>query len=482
MRGMNNEERPTPIAEAALHSVFERLHRASRREPAPGERLRADRLRRLLDALLEQQEAFAQAVDEDFGGRSRHETLLAEVFTAAEAIRHALANLHGWMKPRRRPVRWMFRPGKGEVRPQPLGVVGIISPWNYPLQLSLSPMAGALAAGNRVMLKPSELTPATGALLARTLARAFSPEEVAVVEGDAVLAAAFSRLPFDHLLFTGSTRVGRLVMSAAAANLTPVTLELGGKSPVILAPSADTELAMKRVMAGKLLNAGQTCVAPDYVLAPAGWEREVVGAASRAVRRLYPTLVENPDYSSIVSAAHAKRLRHLLADARERGAQLVELNPAGERFNPAGRRLPPTLLLGVNDEMAVMQEEVFGPVLPVIPYRGLDEAIRYVSARPRPLALYVFARSRSETRAVLDSTVSGGACVNDVLLHVAQESLPFGGVGASGMGRYHGREGFETFSNLRAVFRQRRWTPTGMLHPPYGSFAERMLRSLLRPR
>jgi len=462
--------------------VFERLHRASRRDPAPSERLRADRLRRLLAMLLEHKNEFVQAISSDFGGRSRHESLLAEVFTSIEAVRHAQANLGRWMKPRRRPVRWMFLPGRAEVHPQPIGVVGIISPWNYPLQLAASPMAGALAAGNRVMVKPSELTPATGAVLARAIARSFSPEEAAVVEGDAALAAAFARLPLDHLLFTGSTRIGRLVMAAAAANLTPVTLELGGKSPVILAPSADTEAALKRVMAGKLLNAGQTCVAPDYLLAPSGREQEVVAAASRAVRRLYPTLAANPNYTSIISATHARRLRHLLADARERGAQLIELNPAGERFEAGGRRLPPVLVLGVQEDMALMQEEIFGPILPLIPTHSLEEAIQYVSRRPRPLALYVFARRRAEAREVLARTISGGACVNDVVLQVALETLPFGGVGASGMGRYHGRDGFDRFSNLKAVFRQRRWASTALLHPPYGHFAERMLRFLLRPR
>lgn len=471
---------PSPIAEAALHSVFERLHKASRREANPRERIRRDRLERLLAVVLDQREEFAAAIDADFGGRSRHETLLAEVFTSAAALRYTLRHLGSWMSTRRRRLHWAFLPARGQVRPQPLGVVGIITPWNYPLLLAVSPMAGALAAGNRVMVKPSESTPATGALLARTLARAFSPEEVAVVEGDANLAAAFSRLPFDHLLFTGSTQVGRLVMAAAARNLTPVTLELGGKSPVILAPSADVQIAMGRVMAGKLLNAGQTCVAPDYLLVPAGREQEVVAAASRAVRRLYPTIAANPDYTSIVNVHHARRLQHLVADARSRGAQVVELNPAGERFEAGGKRVPPTLLLGVTGDMAVMQDEIFGPLLPVVPYRDLDEAIRHVNAHLRPLALYVFARSRTEIRAVLDRTLSGSVAVNDVVYQVAQESLPFGGVGPSGMGRYHGREGFDAFSHLKSVFRQSRWAPTGMLQPPYGTLADRVLRFLIR--
>ena len=363
--------------------------------------------------------------------------------------------------------------------PQPLGVVGIVVPWNYPLYLAIGPLVPALAAGNRAMVKMSETTPATGELLARLVERHFPGGEVAVVNGGAEVAQAFCRLPFDHLLFTGSTGVGRHVMRAAADNLTPVTLELGGKSPAIVGRGFPVAEAASRILFGKCLNAGQTCVAPDYVLVPEESVDAFVEGARAAVASLYPTLAANPDFTAIVDARHRERLAGLLADAVARGARAIEINPAGEDVAAAGKRAP-TLLVGVDEAMAVMREEIFGPLLPVIPYRRLEDAMAFVNARPRPLALYVFEHDGDAVERVITGTVSGGVTVNETILHIAQDDLPFGGVGASGMGQYHGRDGFDTFSKRKAVFRQSRVNGLKLFRAPYGKRFESLVRLLLR--
>jgi acyl-CoA reductase-like NAD-dependent aldehyde dehydrogenase len=423
---------------------------------------------------------FAAAIDADFGHRSLQETELAEVFPSLSAIRHALAYGLGWMRTRRRPTGKWFLPGSSRVMPQPLGVAGIIVPWNYPLYLSIGPLAAALCAGNRAMLKLSELTPAFGALFEARVAALFSAEEVAVVNGDAQVAAAFSRLPFDHLLFTGSTSVGREVMRAAAENLTPVTLELGGKSPAIVAPGYSMRHAASRIMLGKCLNAGQTCIAPDYVLVPEGAEQSFIAAARDCVARMYPQILATPDYSSIVNLRHFERIRGYLEDAEAKGATVENLAAHGEAPDAATRRMPPLVLTGVHDGMRVMQDEIFGPLLPVVGYRDIDAAISHVNARPRPLALYLFDTDPARTRRVLARTVSGGVTVNDTLLHIAQEALPFGGVGPSGMGAYHGYDGFLTFSKVKPVFRQARFNGVALFNPPYGARFARMIRILKR--
>ncbi|QJE74114.1 coniferyl aldehyde dehydrogenase [Aerophototrophica crusticola] len=447
--------------------------------PLPAER-RAAALAALAKAVLKYQEPLVDAVRQDFGHRSAHETKLADLYPVLAGIRHARKNFRSWMKPRRRPIDMMFRPGTGRVIYQPLGVVGIIAPWNYPVQLSLAPLTAAIAAGNRVMLKPSEFTPRTADLLERLLAEVFEPAEVTVVQGGADVAQAFSRLRFDHLLFTGSTPVGRSVMRAAAENLVPVTLELGGKSPALVAPDYPLDKAAENIMAGKLFNAGQTCIAPDYVLLPKGTEAAFADAALRAVARLYPTLGSNPDYSAIVNDRHAQRLAGLLADARRRGAHVMEINPAGETLDPARRKLPPALVLGAPDEAAVMREEIFGPVLPLVPYDSLEGAWAYVNARPRPLALYLYSHNAHTVDQTLERTVSGGVTVNDTLLHCVQEELPFGGVGESGIGAYHGEAGFRTFSHAKSVFHQARLNGGWLTKPPYGPRMERLLRFILR--
>ncbi|MCK6424817.1 MAG: coniferyl aldehyde dehydrogenase [Burkholderiaceae bacterium] len=470
---MNLHDLPPTLGAQAptMQADFEALHAASRADPVVPLERREAWLDALAALLREQPEAWVQAIDADFGHRSAHETRLAELFPATQAVRHARRHLGRWMRPRAVAPAWWFRPGRARLIPQPLGVVGIVVPWNYPLLLALAPMAAALAAGNRVMVKMSEFTPRTAALLAQRVARHFPDGSVTVVQGDAQVASAFTRLPFDHLLFTGSTAVGHHVMRAAADHLTPVTLELGGKSPAIVGPDYPLAHAVERILVGKLLNAGQTCIAPDYVLLPAGQEEAFLAEARAVVARLYPQLATTPDYTAIVDERHFRRLQGWLDEAAALGARLCPLSDVPA--DAASRRLPPVALLQVADTMRVMREEIFGPLLPLVPYRSLDEAMAYVNARPRPLALYLFEHDRARQERVLHGTVAGGVTVNDTLLHIAQENLPFGGVGPSGMGQYHGEEGFRTFSKYKGVFLQSRWNGLSLFNPPYGRLVER---------
>jgi len=454
------------------------IREASRRAPVADAAMRIRRLSALEKLLTENRAAFIEAVNGDFGHRSRHETELLELFPSLGALRHARRHVRAWMKPERRPVSISFQPARAEVRPQPLGVIGIVVPWNYPIYLTVGPLAGALAAGNRAMVKLSEHAPATSHLFATLAPRYFAADELAIVEGDAAVARAFTELPFDHLLFTGSTGVGRHVMRAAAENLTPVTLELGGKSPVIIAPDYPLKHAAERIIFGKCVNAGQTCIAPDYVLLPAGCEREFIDHCRAAVRAAYPDLAHTPDYTSIINSRHFERLSALLAEAEAQGAKLAPLSDTPP--DPARRLFPPVAVLDGAPEMRVMREELFGPILPIVPYRNIDGALDYVVQRDRPLALYLFDRDTARIEKVLNTTVSGGVTVNDTLFHIAQEALPFGGVGPAGMGHYHGYEGFLTFSKLKPVFRQARFNGLGMMNPPFGARVERLLRLLLR--
>lgn len=462
-----------------LAPIHARLRGAAVRDPHPDWRSRAALLDALERLLRENAQAIANAISADFGNRSQHETQLLELFPSFEAIRHARRHLKSWMRPERRAVSMWFLPGRARVLHQPLGVVGIIVPWNYPLLLAVGPLVAALAAGNRVMVKMSEYTPATSELFAHLVSKYFSDDEVVVVQGDAGVAQAFAQLPFGHLLFTGSTKVGYSVMRAAAENLTPVTLELGGKSPAILGPDFPLEKFVERVMVGKTMNAGQTCIAPDYVLVPAGRAREFIAAAQKVMADCYPDILRTPDYSSIISERHFNRLVGLVEDARAQGAEVVPLSSAAEP-DAKSRRIPPVALLNVTPDMQAMQEEIFGPILPVVPYRDLDEAIRYVNARPNPLALYYFDQDRGRIDHVLEQTLSGGVTINDTILHIAQDSLPFGGVGESGKGHYHGFEGFEAFSKKKAVFYQSRLNGMALFKPPYGKLFERMVKLLTR--
>jgi len=462
-----------------LRAVFDRQREAFLRDGTPElSRRRAD-LAKLARGIREDAERIAGVIATDFGNRSAGETLLAEVLTTLTAIRHTSRHLARWMRPRRVTVGLELMPARARILCQPLGVIGIISPWNYPFALAVTPLAAALAAGNRVIVKPSELTLRTSDFLADFLTRLFPAEQVAVVQGGPETGAAFARLPLDHLFYTGSTSVGREVMKAAAENLTPVTLELGGKSPCIVAEDADFARAVDSIIYGKLLNAGQTCIAPDYVFIPEAWRDRFVERARQAVKRLYPTLADNPDYTSIVNDRHYRRLLSYVEEARTSGATVIEINPGGAPIEPATRKLAPMLVLNPIDSLAVMREEIFGPVLPVKTYHRLDEAIDYINARPHPLALYYFGSSADRRDGVLQRTRSGGVTVNDTLLHVACEGLPFGGIGASGMGSYHGEARFLTFSHRRSVFLQSRISGIWLLRPPFGPLFAKMIKLLL---
>ena len=448
-----------------LTARFTAQRQAFAGNPMPPLAQRRQWLKSLRQLLLTHQDALIAAISADFSGRSADETRLAELMPSVQGLHHAEGHLKQWMKASPRKVGLAFQPASAKVLYQPLGVVGIIVPWNYPLFLAMGPLTCALAAGNRVMLKLSEATPATSLLLKQLLQSAFPEDLISVALGEADVGEAFSRLPFDHLLFTGATSVGRHVMLAAAQNLTPVTLELGGKSPAIVSADVPLADAAERIAFGKTLNAGQTCVAPDYVLVPRERLDDFASAYRSVVHRFYPNVADNPDYSAIINPRHLARLESYLNDARDKGAKIIDLYPQEAR---QGRRLPPHLLLQVSDDMRVMQDEIFGPLLPLVPYDNLDEALSYINQRPRPLALYYFGYNRAEQQKVLEQTHSGGVCLNDTLLHVAQDVLPFGGVGPSGMGHYHGHEGFLTFSKAKAVFAKQRFNAARLIYPPYG--------------
>jgi coniferyl-aldehyde dehydrogenase len=459
-----------------LNRRFGALHSASRREPAPDVAQRRTLLKRAREMVLDARQAIAAAISRDFGGRATAETELLEIVPLMNAIRHASRHLGSWMRDEPRRVAFAFQPARAWVRHEPLGVIGIISPWNYPLLLSLGPLIDALAAGNRAMLKPSELSPAFSDLLARLVGEYFLPEQVTVVTGDIDTARAFAALPFDHLLFTGSTHVGREIMRAAAANLTPVTLELGGKSPAIVAADFPLARAARSIAFGKFVNAGQTCVAPDYVLAPADRAEPLAEAMLAAAQRAYPTIQDNDQYSNILSDRHRARLHQAIEQARAGGATLLS-HP--DRSGANGK-IGPTFVLDPPLDGLLMTEEIFGPVLPILRYRSIEEAIAFVNARERPLALYCYVRDSTVRDGILAATSSGGVTVNGTLMHVVQDDLPFGGLGPSGMGAYHGREGFRRFSHARAVHQIGFVNLFERMGPPWGRLADLAARILTR--
>lgn len=456
-----------------LETLLERQRQAYRANPMPDAGQRIQWLKSLANLLVTEQKAIIDAINADFSNRSADETLLAEVLPSLHGVHYATKRVKKWMKPSRRSVGMQFMPASAKVIYQPLGVVGVIVPWNYPLFLAIGPLTGALAAGNRVMIKMSESTPETARVLKELLGKVFPEDLVAVVQGEVDVGVAFSKLPFDHLLFTGATSVGKHVMRAAAENLTPVTLELGGKSPAIVSASVPMKDAAERIAFGKSLNAGQTCVAPDYVLVPQNRVDEFVESYRQVVQGFFPKLENNPDYTAIINERQLARLNSYLADAQARGATVVPLFPQAQ-----GRRLPQALVLNVSDEMKIMQEEIFGPLLPVIPYQSLDQALSYINERDRPLALYYFGYDKREQDHVLAQTHSGGVCLNDTLLHVAQDDMPFGGVGPSGMGHYHGHEGFLTFSKAKGVFSKPRFNAARVIYPPYGKSLQKLVYKL----
>ena len=474
----------TATVEARMRTVLERQKQAHIREGAPSAELRIDRINRAIGLIVDYKDEICSSLSADFGHRSTDQSIMSDVAGCLGGLREAKKNLRKWMRPERRSTMFPFNlaGGKSRVEYQPLGTVGLITPWNFPMAMTFSPLAGIFSAGNRVMMKPSEYTPRTAELLARMFSKAFDENEVAVFTGGPEVGQAFSALPFDHIIFIGATSVGKSIMRAAAENLVPVTLELGGKSPTIISKSCQMQTSTDRIMNGKMLNAGQICLAPDYVYVPKGQEDAFVASAQRSVATMYPTLKENPDYTSVINQRHYDRLQGYVADARSKGARIVEINPANEDFSqqPA-HKIPPTLLLDVTEDMKIAQEEIFGPLLMVKSYAGIDEVIDYVNAHPRPLALYYFGSDQAEKRRLLERTTSGGVAINDVMMHVAQEDLPFGGVGASGMGSYHGYDGFKNFSHAKAVYEQGGIFDIGrFMRPPFTPRLRKMLLSQVK--
>jgi coniferyl-aldehyde dehydrogenase len=464
--------------DSPLDDLFQRMRTLSRTAPPPTRAERLDRLARLRSVIMDHESRFDAAISADFGHRCTIETTIAETLLVLGEIRHAGRHLKAWMAPRRIATQPQFWPAKNRLIPQPVGVVGVIAPWNYPLQLTLAPAVGALAAGNRVMIKPSELAPRFSAALREAIAARFDPAEITVTAFDGDIAQAFAALPFDHLMFTGSTRVGRLVAEAAGRNLTPVTLELGGKSPAIVDRSADLGQAAARIAYAKLLNAGQTCIAPDYALVPAASVEEFAGRLRDGMTAMYGADPGNADYTSIISERHYARLEVLVADAASKGARILQPAEPDDPAWKSRRKFPPTVITGATAEMKVMQEEIFGPVLPIVGLGEAEEPVAFVNARERPLALYWFGTDTDARDDVLARTVSGGVTINDCLIHFTQAYQPMGGIGASGSGAYHGEWGFRTFSKLKPVFYRSPLNRFADLYPPYGAKIARLQKML----
>ncbi len=471
---------------ASMTALLVKQKTAHLRDGAPSAEKRIERLDRCISLLIDHRRDIEDALIQDFGARSREATAFTDIAASVGPLKHAKDHLRVWMKAEKRkttPAILGLFGAKAEVRYQPKGVVGVISPWNFPVNLTFAPLAGILAAGNRAMIKPSEFTPVTSALMAQMFGSAFSDEEIAVVTGGPEVGQSFASLAFDHLIFTGATSIARHVMRAAAENLVPLTLELGGKSPVIVGRSADMSVAAARVMAGKTLNAGQICLAPDYLFAPKDQLESFVAAAQSSVSKMFPTIKDNPDYTAIVAQRHFDRITGYVEDARAKGARIIELKPEGEDLSQQEhRRIAPTLILDPTDDMKVMQEEIFGPLLPVKTYDTVDQAVDYINAHDRPLGLYYFGADAAEQERVVNGTTAGGVTVNDVIFHIAQEDLPFGGVGPSGMGSYHGHDGFREFSHRKAIFSQMKKDigPLQMMRPPYGPGIRKYLDGQLK--
>lgn len=447
---------------------------------------RIDRLDRTIDVLVVNAEKISEAMNSDFGCRPRQVNLMTDVTGSLENLKHAKKHLRKWMKAEKRPSMFPLGllGGRSSIQYQPKGVVGVIAPWNFPLGMVFEPLAGVIAAGNRAMIKPSEFTPATSELIAEMVGKTFDPTEIAVVTGGPEVGQAFSSLAFDHMVFTGATSVARHIMAAASKNLVPVTLELGGKSPTVISETADLREAIERIMVGKMLNAGQVCIAPDYVMLPEGKMDEAVAIAREVVAEMYPTLLNNEQYTAMLNERHFQRMQKNIDDANDRGAQVVAINPANEDFsvNPT-QKIPPTLILNPGDDALCMQDEIFGPLLPLKTYTKFEDVISYINARPRPLAAYYFGKDSTEEHRFLTGTTSGGACVNDVMFHMLQKDLPFGGVGPSGMGSYHGIEGFKAFSHAKSVYKQPGKIPVTKLAgfmPPYGDASEKSIKQKVK--
>jgi len=456
----------TKTIHQSLEEIFEEQRRAFLKYGPPTLGSRKIALSRLEENILLYKNEIAQAISSDFGHRSYHETLMTEIFVCIKTIRHTKKHLKRWIKPRKRPVPWFCRPGKAKIHYQPLGVVGIMSPWNYPFQLCIGPMIAALAAGNRIMLKPSSRMSETAIMIEKIVTKVFERQEVAVVSGPGIN-EAFVQLPFNHLLYTGSTNIGKKVMRAASENLSPVTLELGGCSPVIVAEDYPVQKAVNSILTGKLFNAGQTCISANHAFIHHTKIDSFIDHAVKVIKKMYPTALDNADFTNIISKERYDNLRFLIEDARSKGATIIQPHEK-ELLQSNKRKILPTIITNISPDMQVMKEEIFGPILPVLPYTSIYDIIEHIEQNERPLALYCFTYNQDTIDTILRSTISGGACINDTLLHFIQDDLPFGGVGHSGMGRYHGIHGFETFSNTKGVFYQSRLNIMGVLRPPYG--------------
>lgn len=472
---------PTAFDARELERIFLVQKQAFECETFPEYHTRKARLETLYVLIDDHSEELAAALNKDFGCRAREESEIAEIIGSLSTIRYQIKNLKKYMRPQKRKISIWFLPAKGEVVLRPLGVVGVMAPWNYTLHLTIAPVAAALASGNRVMAKMSELTPHTTRLLKKLVSNRFSTDVLSIIEGGVEVAQAFSSLPFNHLLFTGSTHVGIEIAKSAAQNLTPVTLELSGKSPVVVGKYYDVAEAAKRIVWGKCFNAGQTCVAPDYVYVPRQKLLEFVRAARAAANEYYPDGIEHKSYTSVINQGHCQRINKLIEDARDKGAEVLPLieSQASDAIHP--NKMPPTLVLQPDQECLISQEEIFGPVLPVYVYDELDEVINAVKLNPDPLALYIFSHHQAEIDYLAKRIPAGNVAINDTLLEYTQNDLPFGGVGKSGLGKYHGKEGFEAFSNKQATFTQvglGGFTGTKLLYPPYGRIGHTMLRLL----
>lgn len=462
-----------------LSSILTGQKQAYRSAPDPSVNERKAQLTALKSALLSFQDDLVNALNKDYGQRPAQDSLIADIMPCIVNINYTIKRLNKWMKPQRRHAGLLLAPAKVEVHYQPLGVVGIMVPWNFPVMLSIGPLITALAAGNRAMIKLSEFTPNTNQVIKKMLNSIFEQNTVACIEGEADVAAEFSALPFDHLIFTGSTTVGRHVMRAAADNLTPVTLELGGKSPVIIAPDMPIDTAVERLIFGKCLNAGQICVAPDYILCPKEQVEEFILSYQKQFQAMYSDKQQNADYAHVINSTQHSRLLSWLDDAVSKGAKVVPAN--GQEIVRDSRALATQLVTETTDDMLIMQQEIFGPILPIISYEDISETIDYINQRPRPLALYIMSFDTETQQHLLTQTHSGGVCINETIFHVAADDAPFGGIGDSGMGQYHGKEGFLTFSKAKTVLSRGKLNIGKLVHPPYGGFIQKlMLKFFLR--
>jgi len=468
-----------------LNEILEKQKKAHLREGPLSVETRKEWIDRCIALLIKYQNEIAEAISEDFGHRSTESSLLADVAGSIGSLKSAKENIKKWVKPEKRKVTPSILGllgAKLRLEYQPLGTVGVISPWNFPVTLTFGPLGSIFAAGNRAMIKPSEFTPKTSELMKKMFEEAFSEEEVAVFTGGPDLGEAFSSLPFDHLLFTGATSIAKHVMRAASENLVPVTLELGGKSPVIISKKSNFEVSVNRVMAGKTMNAGQICLAPDYVFIPKDKKEEFISQSKKVVTDMYPSLKDNPDYTSVINQRHYDRLQGYVEEAKEKGFEVIEINPSNEDFSQqAYHKIPPTLIVDPDDSLSVMKEEIFGPILSVKTYESIEDTVDYINSKDRPLGLYYFGDDKEEMQSVLENTTSGGVTINDVVFHVGQDNAPFGGVGPSGTGSYHGVEGFKNFSHTKTIYTQSKFDGLfGLFRPPFGSKAKSAIKGQIK--